>query len=77
LERAGLPTAVITCLHNLAEDVGANRIVEGKAIPYPLGDPVRPPEEERAYRRRVVQEALKALQTQVDKPTVFETATAP
>lgn len=56
--------------------MGANRIVEGKAIPHPVGDPSRSPEEERKFRKRVVQEALEALKTRVEKPTVFETATA-
>jgi betaine reductase len=74
LERAGIPTALITPLHNLAEGVGANRIVVGKAIPHPVGDPGRSPEEERQLRKHLVQEALEILKTPVDKPTVFETA---
>jgi betaine reductase len=73
LERAGIPTALITPLHNLAEGVGANRIVMGKAIPHPVGDPGRSPAEERRLRKRLVQEALEILTTRVDKPTVVET----
>ncbi len=72
LERAGLPTALITPLHNLAEGVGANRIVKGKAIPYPVGDPNASPEEERRYRKQVLQQALEALKAKVEGPTVFD-----
>jgi glycine reductase len=76
LERAGLPTALITPLYNLAEGVGASRIVEGKAVPYPVGDPSCSLEEEKRFRKQVVQEALEALKTQVENPTVFQTAAA-
>jgi|TARA_Y100000310_G_scaffold290447_2_gene317639 glycine reductase len=62
---------MIACLHPLAEAVGANRIVEGKAIPYPLGDPDLTLDEERTYRRRVVEQAVQALATEVTSPTVF------
>jgi glycine/betaine/sarcosine/D-proline reductase family selenoprotein B len=72
LERAGLPTAVITCLYTLAEGVGAHRIVAGKAIPYPVGDPNRSPEEEKKLRKQMVQAAVDVLKTKVGKPTVFE-----
>lgn len=75
MERAGIPTALITCLHTLAEGVGAQRIVVGKAIPYPVGDPSKSPEEERELRKRIVQKAMDVLQTEVDKPTVFEPIT--
>jgi betaine reductase len=55
--------------------VGANRIVEGKAIPHPVGDPSRTPEEERKFRKLVVQKAMEVLKTRVVKPTVFEMTT--
>ncbi len=74
MERAGLPTAVITCLYTLAEGVGAHRIVVGKAIPYPVGDPNSSPEEERKLRKQMVQAAVEVLNTEVEKPTVFETS---
>ncbi len=76
MERVGLPTALITCLYNLAEGVGAHRIVEGKAIPFPVGDPDRSLREERKFRRRLVGEAVEALKTPVDKPTIFRNAAA-
>ncbi len=52
--------------------VGANRIVPTVAIPYPLGNPELTKEQEKAVRRKLVEKALKALATEVDKQTVFE-----
>jgi len=51
--------------------VGANRIVPAVAIPHPLGDPSRTPEEEVQIRRKLVLKALKALGTEVHEQTVF------
>jgi len=51
--------------------VGANRIVPAVAIPHPLGDPTRTPEEEVQIRRKLVLKALKALGTEVHEQTVF------
>ena len=51
--------------------VGANRIVPAAGIIHPLGNADLPPEEEKTLRRRIVEEALRALQTQVAAPTVF------
>ena len=52
--------------------VGANRIVPTIAIPHPLGDPKLDPDEEKALRRKLVEKALKALETEVEDQTVFE-----
>lgn len=52
--------------------VGANRIVPTVAIPYPLGDPSLSAEEEYTLRRRLVQDALDALSTEVEEQRVFE-----
>ena len=51
--------------------VGANRIVPPSDIIHPLGNAELPPEEEKALRRRIVEQALQALQTEVAQPTVF------
>ena len=51
--------------------VGANRVVPAAGIIHPLGDAELTPEEEKALRRRIVEQALKALQADVAKPTVF------
>lgn len=58
---------------SVATAVGANRIVRAGRIPHPVGDPTQSPEHERAWRERVMQVAVNALATSVDKPTVFET----
>lgn len=71
MERAGIPGVLITALPDLAQRVGANRIVAGVRMPHPVGDPSLPLEKERALRRRIVETALKALQTEVGEPTVF------
>ncbi len=52
--------------------VGANRIVPAVAIPHPLGNPALPADEERELRLNLVKKALRALQTEVEKQTVFE-----
>ncbi len=52
--------------------VGANRIVPAVAIPHPLGNPALPEAEERELRLNLVKKALRALQTEVEKQTVFE-----
>jgi glycine reductase len=51
--------------------VGANRIVPAAGIIHPLGDVDLSAEDEKALRRRIVERALHALQTEVVRPTVF------
>lgn len=51
--------------------VGANRIVPAAGIIHPLGNAELSPEEEKTLRRRIVEQALQALQTDVAQPTVF------
>lgn len=45
----------------IAKMVGSNRIVLGHGIVHVTGDATLPPEEEKALRRKLVQEALDAL----------------
>ena len=52
--------------------VGANRIVPTVAIPHPLGNPSLNREDEKKLRRKLVEKALNALQTEVTGQTVFE-----
>lgn len=56
----------------LAQSVGANRIVRGKAVPHPFGDPALVPQKEQDFRRSLVERALEAMTTAVETPTVFE-----
>jgi glycine reductase len=62
---------VVTNLVTIAEQVGAPRIVPGRGIPYPSGDPNVSPQAEYEWRRRLVQRALTAVTTPVNKPTIF------
>lgn len=63
---------IVTAIPRLAKSVGANRIVLGRAIPYPFGDPGMTSDGEHSYRRQVVEASLAALRTTVLTPTVFE-----
>jgi betaine reductase len=54
--------------------VGANRIVPAAGIIHPLGNAELSPAEEKTLRRRIVEQALQALQTDVAQPTVFAAA---
>jgi betaine reductase len=56
----------------LAKQIGANRIIPGVKIPHPCGDPTFSEDADRALRQSIVQCALRALQTDVTGPTVFE-----
>ena len=51
--------------------VGANRIVRAAGIIHPLGNSDLAPDDEKALRRRIVEQALQALKTEVARPTVF------
>jgi len=51
--------------------VGANRILPTIAIPHPLGNPALS-KDEYALRRKLVERALKALETPVDGQKIFE-----
>ena len=66
-----LPVVHMCTIVPISQTVGANRIVPTIAIPHPLGDPSKTPEEEKAIRRSLVERALKALQTEINGQTVF------
>jgi len=72
IERAGLPVVHICTVVPISLTVGANRIVPAVATPHPLGNPALSPEDEKALRRKLVEKALRALQTEVEDQTVFE-----
>ncbi len=72
IERAGIPVVHICTVVPISLTVGANRIVPAIAIPHPLGNPALNHDEEKALRRKLVEKALKALETEVEGQTVFE-----
>jgi len=67
-----LPVAHVASIVPISLTVGANRIVPAVAIPHPLGNPELPKDEERELRLNLVKKALRALQVEVEKQTVFE-----
>jgi glycine/betaine/sarcosine/D-proline reductase family selenoprotein B len=71
LERAGIPTVLLCNLISIAERVGAPRIVPTRGIPFPTGDPSLAPADEKQWRRRLLAQAVHALETAVHQPTVF------
>jgi glycine reductase len=56
----------------ISKSVGANRIIPTVAIPHPLGNPNMGSAEEAGLRRKLVEKALGALQTDVAEQTVFD-----
>lgn len=72
IERAGIPVVHMCTVVPISLTVGANRIIPTVAIPHPLGNPALEPKEEKALRRKLVEKALKALETEVHGQTVFE-----
>lgn len=72
IERAGIPVVHMCTVVPISLTVGANRIIPTIAIPHPLGNPSMDAKEEKSLRRKLVENALKALTTEVDGQTVFE-----
>jgi len=66
----GIPVVQITAIPNIAQMVGVNRIVQGRAVPNPVGDPSLDEIKEKELRRRFILKALGLLQQEVDGPTV-------
>lgn len=67
-----MPVVHMCTITPVSVTVGANRIIPTIAIPYPLGNPNLHREEEVALRRKLVENALKALETEISEQTVFE-----
>lgn len=71
IERAGIPIVHICTIIPISQTVGANRIVPAIAIPHPLGDPTKSPDEDKALRRKIIEKSIAALQTEITDQTVF------
>jgi glycine reductase len=71
-ERAGFPIVHMCNLVPVSLTVGANRIVPTISIPYPLGDPNTPKDEQWKLRYYRVGVALDALTVDVKEQTVFK-----
>jgi hypothetical protein len=62
---------LVTCLSNVATQVGVGRIMAGSKFHYPVGNPDLTAEEELAWRIELMTKALRVLQTPATAPTVF------
>ncbi len=71
IERYGIPIVHMATITTISQSVGANRIVPTVAIPYPVGNPELGDREDN-MREELVERAIKALQTKVEKPTIFK-----
>lgn len=56
----------------VARTVGVNRLVPTISIPYPLGDPATPKEEQFKLRYHRVGVALDALTADIEEPQLFK-----
>ena len=72
IEKAGMPIVHMCNIIPVSETGGANRIVPTISIPYPLGNPNTPKEEQWKLRYHRVSVALDALTADVDGQTVFK-----
>lgn len=51
--------------------VGSNRIIPGNKIINPLGNEELEAEEEKRFRREIVERALKSLETELEEQKIF------
>ena len=72
IERYGIPVVHMAPVVPISLTIGANRIIPGVGIPYPLGDPTQGEADSKKIREKMVRRALKTLQTPVTEQTVFE-----
>ena len=72
IEKYGIPVVHMATVVPISRTIGANRIIPGVGIPYPLGDPTKSAEQSKKIRRELVERGLKALETPVSEQTVFE-----
>ena len=71
IERYGIPIVHMSTITTISESVGANRIVPTIAIPYPVGNPDLPEQEEYDLRKDLVKRAVESLGTEVTEITQF------
>ena len=69
---ANIPVVQIATIVPIMLTVGTNRIVPGVAIPHPVGDPEQGAEVDHAVRRKLLERALRAMQTEITEQTIFE-----
>lgn len=65
---------MISAIYELPMTTGANRVVKGARIEHVCGDPSLGEQKDFEYGLRITRTALKALETAVDVPTLFDPA---
>jgi hypothetical protein len=68
---------MISALPAIPLAVGAHRVVRGVRVEHLCGDPSLSKEQDRELMLRVVRTGLRAVETAVEKPTLFEPAETP
>lgn len=71
IEKYSIPVVHMATVVPISLTIGANRIIPGIGIPYPLGDPPQGEADSYKLRLSMVKKALAALQTPVEEQTVF------
>ena len=71
LEKAGIPTALITNMTAVAKNIGSPRIIPGFAISNPCSDVSLPMAEQIKMRRNYIERALTAVSTEVSQQEFF------
>lgn len=61
----------ISAFTSIALSVGASRVVAGTQFTAPAGAPDLPPDREKEFQKQMMFKALEALETPVDKPSLF------
>ena len=69
---AGIPVVQIATIVPIMMTVGSNRLVPGVAIPHPVGKPELGDAEDKKARRKLLEKALEAMVTPIDKQTIFK-----
>ena len=69
-----IPTVQITAIPMIPLSVGASRVVQGISVEHVCGEPELSPERDQRLQKKITMTALKALQTAVTEPTLFNPA---
>ncbi len=67
-----MPVALISAIPIVPIGAGANRVIAGVRVEHVCGDPGLSDASDTELRRRIVTTALRALQTPVEGPTLFD-----
>ncbi|MCB7094826.1 glycine/betaine/sarcosine/D-proline family reductase selenoprotein B [Enterocloster sp. 210928-DFI.2.20] len=70
-EAQGIPAVHVCTVTPISINVGANRVVPAMAIPYPTGNIELEKEDEKLFRRHMLDTAVEALATEITEQTIF------